>query len=467
MKSMTGTAKVLDPASFRDPSGFVFKDQDGTVLRQVNPGYEPHYRQLMDGGLYQSLTDAGLMLPHEELTPAAGPPPRLLRPQQLSFISYPYEWSFSQYQDAALLTLEIQRRALDHDMILKDASAYNVQFDSGRPVFIDTLSFETYSPGAPWVAYAQFCRHFLAPLALMSYTDIRLQRMMETHLDGIPLDLAAQLLPWYTRARPALLVHLFLHAWMQQRYASTSDKTAARPARTVRISSAGMRGMIDGLHAAIRKLRWRPEGTEWADYYSTCSYDVESIEEKKQVVASLLDRANPKTVWDLGANTGLFSSLAAEKGAATIAFDIDPACIERCYLECRKQSRDLLPLRIDLTNPSPALGWAGKERRSLSERGPVDLLLMLAVIHHLAIANNLPFGHVADFARFLCTWLIIEFVPKDDPQVQRLLSSREDIFTDYTQESFEAEFGKRFDIIECQPVGRDGRALYLLRAKLT
>ena len=350
-------------------------------------------------------------------------------------------------------------------MTLKDASAYNVVFDRGRPVFIDTLSFEKHEQGAPWVAYGQFCSHFLAPLALMARSDIRLQRLMETFIDGIPLNLAARLLPRRTLFKPGLFVHLFLHAWFQSRYADTSAGTT-QPTKNHRVSETGARGMIDGLSGVISKLSWKPSGTEWADYYATNSYDTEGLERKKQIVGEFIARIVPNTVWDLGANTGVFSRIAAAQGAKTVAFDVDPACVEVCYSEVKRdREENLLPLRCDLTNPSPAIGWAHQERRSLIDRGTADLVMMLALIHHLAISNNVPLAHVAHFAHSLCRWLIIEFIPKNDPQAQRLLRTRKDIFPNYSQRAFETEFGRYFTIVDSRPVGGNDRVLYLLAAR--
>ena len=186
--------------SFRDPSGFVY-ERDGVLYRRVHRSYAAHYDRLMDSGLYAALVGDGLLVPHEEVGPRGGEqdPYATLRPERVAFVSYPYEWCFSQLKDAALTTLRIQERALGFDMTLKDASAYNIQFHRGRPVLIDTLSFECYEEGVPWVGYRQLCQHFLAPLALMAHRDVRLGGLLRLHLDGIPLDLASTLLPARTR----------------------------------------------------------------------------------------------------------------------------------------------------------------------------------------------------------------------------------------------------------------------------
>ena len=346
-------------------------------------------------------------------------------------------------------------------MTLKDGNAYNIQFLKGRPVFIDTLSFERYREGQTWNAYRQFCQHFLAPLALMSYRDIRLNQLSRVYLDGIPLDLASSLLPFRSRLRFSLLSHIHLHAKSQEYFADKIPDTGGR-----KMSLKAFLGLVDNLQSAVNRLKWRPQGTEWADYYEKVGYSQEALEHKKELVRGFLESTNPSRVWDLGANTGLFSRMAGDRGIPTISFDVDPAAAERNYLECREQGEcNILPLVLDLTNPSPGIGWHNRERDSLVKRGPVDAVMALALIHHLAISNNLSFKQIADFLRCVCNRLIIEFVPKSDSQVQRLLSTREDIFADYNQQAFENTFGEYFRIQRCDKIRDTKRALYLMEKR--
>jgi hypothetical protein len=448
------------PSSFRDPSGFLFW-HEGAVYRQINKAYRDNYDGLMSSGLYAKLVDSELLVGHEEVELACPKPEsayKVIKPEQLKFISYPYEWCFSQLKDAALTTLEIQKVCLDYGMSLKDCSAYNIQFAKGKPLFIDTLSFESYEEGRPWVAYRQFCQHFLAPLALMSFTDIRLNQLFRTNIDGVPLDLAASLLPLQTKLRFSLLSHIHLHARSQKHYA---DKAVAT--NNHRMSSLALRGMIDNLESAVRKLSWLPKGTEWADYYEDTNYSSRALEHKKRLVVDYVEEVQPRSLWDLGANIGVFSRIASQKGIPTLSFDIDPASVEKNYLKCNKEKETrILPLLLDLTNPSPSIGWNSRERMSLLERGPVDSVLALALIHHLAISNNLPFSMIADFFGQICTSLIIEFVPKSDSQIQRLLQSREDIFPNYTLDSFVAEFEKYYRIARSEQIEDSERTLFLM-----
>ncbi len=452
-------------ASFRDPSGFIFK-RGGVLYRQVNRAYQKAYDKLMSGGLYAGLTADGLLIPHEEVDEPPADPElvyKIIRPQVVPFISYPYEWSFTQLKDAALLTLAAARSALEQGMVLKDASAYNIQFVGGKPVLIDTLSFDLYKEGAPWDAYRQFCQHFLAPLALASLVDIRLIQLLRVYIDGIPLDLASALLPGRTKLGLAgLAVHIHLHAKAQQQY---SDKQVSQ-AQAVSLSKAGFRNMLDALEKTILPLKWEPGGTEWGNYYNITNYSDDALKTKGEIVGRFVEKASPRTAWDLGANNGLFSRELSRRGVETTASDIDPAAVEQNYLAVKANAEQhLLPLVIDLTNPSPSLGWAHHERESLLERGPVDLVMALALIHHLAISNNVPLASVAQFFASAARWAIVEFVPKSDSQVKRLLATRKDIFDRYTEEGFEQAFGGYFTIEEKVPISGSERTLYLFKRK--
>ncbi len=454
-------------SSFRDPSGFLFQ-RDCVLYRQVNLSYRENYDLLMHSGLYKALTSEGLLVEHEEVDAAPAAPEiahKVIAPRRMPFISYPYEWCFSELKDAALLTLRIQKKALEFGMSLKDSSAYNVQFDGARPVLIDTLSFEKYREGEPWVAYRQFCQHFLAPLVLASRRDVRLSQLLRVYIDGVPLDLASKLLPRRTRLSPSLYAHIHLHARYQSRFAGGGAE-AAEKARRRKISRLAFAGLVDNLESTVRKLTWQPAGTEWADYYEETNYTAAAFADKERLVGEFLEEASPETVWDLGANTGRFSRIAAEKGAYVVSFDVDPAAVERNYLDRgREHAGKVLPLLCDLTSPSPALGWALSERDSLLSRGPADAVMALALVHHLAISNNVPLARLTDFFAGVAKTLIVEFVPKEDSQVQRLLATREDIFGEYSRESFEAALARRFDIIRSAGMSESERTLYLAQAR--
>jgi len=267
------------------------------------------------------------------------------------------------------------------------------------------------------------------------------------------------MLPRRTRFSIRLLTHLHLHARSQARFA---DRGVER--RSLKLAKLALVGLLENLQKTVESLAWEPVGTTWADYYDNTNYAAEGQRAKRELVAAYLERANPATVWDLGANTGVYSRVASERGASTVAFDVDPAAVERNFREgAAAGETNLLPLVLDATNPSPAVGWANAERASLAERGPADAVLALALVHHLAIGNNVPLDRVASFFASIGSWLIVEFVPKEDSQVERLLASREDVFGDYTVDGFESGFGREFEIVDRSPIEGSVRTLCLMR----
>jgi hypothetical protein len=351
-------------------------------------------------------------------------------------------------------------------MTLRDASAFNVQFHGGRPVLIDSLSFEPLREGQPWVPYAQFCQHFLAPLALMSSRDVRLGGLLRVHLDGIPLDLVAVLLPPRSRLRPSLALHLVAHARAQRRYANQGTGRREE-ADGRRFGFRAFRGLVESLERAVASLEWEPPPSVWTGYYSGCfTYPEAASERKEEVVGAFLDHVRPRTVWDLGANTGRFSRMASGRGAFILAIDSDHGVVEATYREARRADDSrILPLVVDLANPSPPTGWANEERAGLIARGPADLVMALALVHHLVIGNNVPLDRFAGFLAEVGGSAIVEFVPREDPQVGELLATREDVFTDYTVAGFERAVEARFEIEGRESLPGSARTLYLLRRR--
>lgn len=460
MMKMTMRQRV--DSSFRDKSGFVF-EENGIFYRQINHSYEPHYTALMISGLYEALTKKNWLLPHNELTDTIESDAyKIIRPEQLSFISYPYSWSFGMLKDAALLTLKIQKLALKHGMTLKDASVYNVQFVGSRPIFIDSLSFEVYTEGSAWVAYGQFCRHFLAPLALMAYKDVSLNKLLIAHLDGIPLPLASKLLPAKTFFNINLALHIHFHAHTQVRL---QDKKIEKNQKS--LPKNAIFNLCESLESAIKKLNWQPQATEWQDYYDK-SVGKAYFENKKTLVMAFLHEITGEIgrVLDLGANDGTFSQLAAEVSKYVLSFDIDPVCVEQNYqrLKAANETR-ITPLMVDITNPDPAIGWHNQERESLWQRTHSKTTMALALIHHLCISNNIPLSMIAKWLSEISNNLIIEFVPKSDEKVQILLQNREDIFDDYTIEHFMNQFSQYFVIQKQTAITPTERVLFLMNKK--
>jgi len=451
-------------SSFRDPGGFVFT-RDGTVYRQINEFIYTDYQHLMDSGLYKRLVSEGLLIPHKEVPVKYAKDASacvVLKPDCISHISYPYEWCFSQLKDAALLTLKVNRIALEYDMVLKDATAYNIQFHNGSPILIDTCSLTTYYEGEPWSAYQQFCKHFLAPLVLMVKVDIRLNFLSKVYIDGVPLDLASRLLPVRTWLSFSILAHIHAHAKSQAKFGNIEKIKVSKR----KVSRVGLLGLLDNLESAIKKLAWMPANTEWGDYYKKTNYSNKARAQKVESVRQLIGQANPKIAWDLGGNNGFYSRLISDTGASVVSWDIDPVAVESNYIQAKLEGNiSIIPLIQDLTNPSASIGWANKERESLQGRGPVDLIMALALIHHLAISNNVPFEQIAKYFSQLGKFLLIEFVPKEDSQVKHLLASRVDIFTEYTQEEFKRVFSFYFEIIADIPIVDSERHLFLMKKK--
>lgn len=447
----------FDPGSFRDPSGRVFR-KNGEIFRSVSRCYQSTFDALVSSGFISKLQNDGLLVSHTETSSEEGFY-KTIKPRKIPFISYPFEWCFSELKDAALLTLKIQRLALKHGFTLKDSSAYNVQFLENSPIFIDTLSFKPYAAGSPWDGYKQFCQHFLAPLALIAKRDIRLQSLLRTYIDGVPLDLTAQLLP-FSSFFSSLLFHIHLHAKSQTRYADSGR--AGAPVKASSVSKNALYGVLDSLESLIGGLSWSPRGTEWADYYSDTNYSETGLEEKSAIIRAYLSSLKPSTVWDIGANSGYFSKIAGEFTKDVVAFDIDPAATEKHYRQVRGKVAPF-PLIMDLTNPTPAYGWNSSERSSFIQRGPVNTAMALALIHHLAISNNVPLKMAAEFFGSIADNLIIEFVPKEDSQVKRLLASREDIFPEYCKAGFEQAFSEVFKIERAEVVKTSLRTVYLMK----
>jgi hypothetical protein len=440
----------IEKGSFRDPSGSIFYE-NGDVYRQVNDVYLPHYHHLMTSGLYNKLIEKKLLIPHTE----ANQKPLILKPEKVPFISYPHEWSFSQLKHAAIATLEIQAIAIEYQMHLKDASAYNIQFRQGRAVCIDTLSFEKKTDSIPWVAYKQFCQHFLGPLAIQAFVDHRLRNLYLTQIDGPSLDLIVRLMPLSRILRPSLFLHLFLHSRFQTNNNVKSPRPSSRP-----YSPAVAQGLISSLRSAVRRIHWKTPKTVWQNYNEKNSYSPRAFQHKESIVHQYLSRVKPQLVWDLGANEGHFSLIAGQYAKEVISLDSDPVCIDRLF---NKQS-SVLPLIMDLSTPTPAFGWGESERKSLTGRGPADLLMALALIHHLRISGGIPFGHIAEYFSQLCMYLIIEFVPTDDKKVIQMNAANKIDCTVYNEESFLKDFSLFFKVQQRHSIIDSTRVLFLMES---
>jgi hypothetical protein len=453
--------------SFKDPDGYVIV-KNATYYRVLTSKYAAQYRQLMDSGLYQQLVDKKMLIPHQEVDLHVADSFKVIQPEQLSFISYAYEWSFNQLKDAALLTLDIQLAALDKGMTLKDASAFNVQYHQGTPVFIDTSSFELLDEKKPWVAYGQFCRHFLAPLALMSYTDLRLNALFNANLDGIPLDLCAKLLPFKSKFNLGIYTHLHLHAKAVKNYEAKNQKVTSNNGRTLNLKA--LQNIIKHLRLTVDGLKNLGQKTEWDDYYaSNNNYTDKAFTNKQSWINAELEKRSSdlKLGWDVGANDGTFSRILAKHAQQVVAMDIDTNAVDANYLRLKKEGEtNILPLVIDLANPSAAYGWNTQERESIFERNKPDIIMALALIHHISIGLNVPLANAASFfAQRTNKYLLIEFVAPEDSQVKKLLLNRVGQFDSYHMSTFKQAFLTYFDIEAESSINESYRTLFLLKKK--
>ncbi len=443
------------PSSYRDPSGFVFK-YNSLFYRQVNKLYAADYESFMER-LYPKLVEKRMIIPHEEVIlpfESSGDAYKMILPEQLLFISYPYEWSFDMLKDAALLTLNIQKTAMANSMTLKDATPYNIQWKDGKMIFIDTLSFEPYDPSLPWIAYRQFCEMFLAPLVLMHYSRKPLQELMLSYPEGIPLSVVSAMLPLKSLFR----LHIYLHLHLNANYAG---KRSVEPKGG--FTEKKLRDIIDSLYSAVTSSRLENK-TTWGAYYEEARERTDYIAFKKQVVNEwTIDLQGIDEVLDLGGNDGSFSQLLAMQGKRVVCADFDHMAINSLYKNGR--ATNVHPLLLDFSHPSPAIGFNNTERMSFHERAASDLVLFLALIHHICLGRNVPLGALAGSLSRISKNLIIEFIPKDDSKVKEMLETRTNPFSDYDRESFEIAFSEYFNIIRSVPLASSGRMLYLMGRK--
>jgi hypothetical protein len=446
------------PSSYRDPSGFIF-EENGCLYRQVNQCFQKDFDRLMQSGLYQKLVEKNILVPHQTIHDNLTGSTNwhlTLKPEVIPFVSYPYEWCFNMLKDAALLTLEAAKEAMKFGMMLKDASAYNVQLHKGKTIFIDTLSFEQYDEQKPWIAYRQFCEQFFAPLSLMHYMKEPLQNLLMSYPEGIPLQLSSKMLPFKSKWN----LHSYLHLHLQSTLARKNKRTDkdAKP-----FSKQKLKNLLLSLEAGIQSFSFSQSPTNWSNYYEEAHQRGDYIAAKKQIVSDWIRKLNPKTVFDAGANEGEFSELASAS-AYVISADADHASINKLYQKvCDKNNSNICPLVVDLANPSPAIGLNNNERSSFLDRIKVDLVLALALIHHLSIGKNIPFGEAAKSFFNMTQYLIIEFVPKDDEKVKLITAHKKELVSNYSEESFETSFLNFFSIDEKKQIASSGRTLYLMQ----
>jgi hypothetical protein len=448
----------LHPASFKDPSGFIF-ESEGTLYRQVNSVYAENYDLLMSSGLYNFLTDRKYLIPHTEIDENfTGRPEwyKTLLPEKINFISYPYEWCFQQLKDAAMLTLNILRSSLDFGMILKDATPYNIQFHNGAPVFIDTLSFEKYDPSQPWVAYRQFCTNFLFPLYLEFYLHTDIQKIMSAYMDGIPVDITSRLLP----LKSGLNLGVWLHVYLQNSVKG-NDKNEKE---TAHFNKKKLLNLVVHLESIIGGFNQKPVRSTWSNYYEETILGKEYLQQKENIFRELVKGVEAECVLDIGGNDGHFTKILAEQFSQVVSIDSDSRSISKLYDYIRKsKAANITPLVIDVANPSPALGFNNRERASFNQRVQAGFVLALALVHHLVIGNNISLPMLASYFNDIAPQLLIEFASKEDEKVRQMLATRQDVFYDYDEQHFEMYFSEYFHITNKVAIPGSNRTMYLMK----
>lgn len=457
------------PSSFRDPSGYI-AEIDGEIYRFIHPTAQENFTEYVDSGLHAELASSGLIIDHQDLGLSFALAPygwQTIKPNRVDRISYASEWCFSQLRDAGLLTLEVQTRALKKGFSLKDASSYNVQFDGAKPVFIDTLSFEPSKGDESWVAYRQFCEHFLAPVALMSYCKPDIYKLWNAQIDGVTISLASSLLPLKSWFNLGISTHIHLHALS----GSKVDDGANNGNVKSRSLSGFQLNLANSLNKALLSISEPKNTSNWANYRQDNTYQDSDTHSKLKFIKEAVNEIGAKTILDLGSNDGYYSKELSKIGLTSTAVESDPVCCESLHNESKKDKslENLLGLHIDLCNPTPYYGWALKERASFASRYKCDLVLALALIHHLSIGQNVPYDRLASYLAELSENLIVEYIPPADVMSQKLLSSRpalqgsaESLFG---LKSFEDQFTSYFDITKRSSEIAGGRILYLMHRK--
>lgn len=456
-----------DPGSFRDPASGVLLG-DNQVYRFFTTGHEADFEALVETGLLDSLVKSEAVIETKRVSIGEAPDVYRAAPEiglvvehpRIPFISYVYEWPFEMLRAAAIRSLEILQLALEKDLILKDATPYNVQFIGTNPLLIDVGSFERYRQGVPWIGYTQFCRTFLNPLLLQSITGIPFQMWMRSSLEGIDPVHLNRLLPLRHKLRKNVFIDVVLQAWLSQRFSSRSSKAPSLQERS--IPKSVIAGLVNRLKKSVAGLKRRGKAhSVWLNYEEECHYQPEALQAKDRFVDAALARSKPRVVWDLGCNVGRYSIMAARYANYIVAIDSDEAAVGALYERTRGQHTNVLPLTVDFTNPSPSQGWGQEERRGLAERGRAEFALCLALVHHLAISGNVPLPKIAEWLSSITEAGIVEFVPKSDPMLQALLRTRQDVYTGYTQPAFEEALKEHYRITDMACLPNSERTLYL------
>ena len=459
----------VDPASFRDPDSSVL--HAGTeILRRLSPTAAADWDRLTKTTFFHTRVSNGDIVGTEQVEPGDRADigdedawPVVLRHERIPFVSYPYEWSFSQLQDAAALHIDLLLDALGERMTMKDGYAYNMQFRGTTPVFIDIGSFEHYR-GGPWAGYRQFCQTFLFPLLLQAHKNLSFRPLLRGQVNGIEPAQVRSLMGGLDLARTGVFKHVALHGAVDARTGEKGEgsRATADQLRESGFSDAVATAAAKNIGSLVRKLRWKPGASHWTTYQQTSTYTDGERDQKTAFVREVLSQRHARLLLDLGCNDGTFSLLAQDHADYVVALDSDEQTIDLMHRQLRADGNTkILPLVMDLTDPSPGIGWRSQERPSFLDRAKPDAVLALTLVHHLAIGANIPLPEVVSWLHSLGGHLVVEFVGPSDPMALRLLSNKPaGLFPDYRPEVFEKLLADRFQIERQLTLQSGTRTLY-------
>lgn len=454
-----------DAGSFRDPSSRVWRDGDH-IRRGLDATAAADFERVAASRFFTSAMADGSVVGTrtvERASPDGREWATVLEHDRVPVITYAHEWSFSMLQDAALLTLRLVRAAIDEDITTKDATAYNVQFVGARPVFIDVPSFEPYRAGEAWWGYRQFCQMFLFPLMFTAYKDLPHQPWMRGAVDGITPEHARRVLEGRRAGHKGFLSHVWLHAKADARFTDSSADTVDE------MKKAGYKkelyvATIDRLITLVEGLEWGRSESTWGDYSQRGHYQSKELLLKADFVRRVAGQSARDQVWDIGANDGMFSRIAAEHSTTVLAMDADDLVVDRLYRELRADgTTGIVPMYMNFADPSPGIGWNGTERPPLPARSQPDLILALAVIHHLALTHNVPTAAILDNFASLDSEVVLEIPTENDQMVKTLMRhKRAGTHDAYTLEAIESQIADRFEVRSREELPGGSRVIFHL-----
>jgi 2-polyprenyl-3-methyl-5-hydroxy-6-metoxy-1,4-benzoquinol methylase len=447
--------------TFRDPAGSLVVERDRAV-RTIRPEFRESVFEFLNSKFYRRAVDRGEMIASNVEDSGTGL--RLIHPR-LRIITYPWEWTSSQWLSAAELTLRLCDEALDDGWILKDATPLNVLFDGARPVLVDVLSFERRDPQSSlWLAYGQYVRTFLLPLLMKKMLQWPLELTLFKRDGYEPAELYAAM-GWTQRFSPAALMPVTIPALLDRRKGAQTRALTAQPVRDAEMTLHTLKRTVTGLRKRTRAAMPKSADSEWAEYASSQShYSAAESEQKRAWIRGLLEELRPTTVLDVGANTGEFSAIAAACGADVVALERDADAADRIAQMGAAKGLKIQTIHADLARPTPAVGWENRESNALLPRlgGQFQMVMLLAVIHHLLLLEQIPLRAIVELChRLTQRFVVVEWVPATDPMFVSLMRGRDALYGSLSERDLVAACEGLFSMVRKEILG-NGRILYLL-----